>query len=84
MFELASGVTMNGASMFLPSIKKFIVYTPVISIAPPLAFFMLMPCPAHFFHSLPFWYACSNVCGVISVTEARVSYKKRGLCGVPK
>jgi hypothetical protein len=84
MFELASGVTMNGASMSLPSIKKCMVYTPVISIAPPLAFFMLILFPDHFFPYFPFWLACSNVCGVISVTKVPVSYKKQCLCGLPK
>jgi hypothetical protein len=75
---------MNGVSICLPSILKYMVYTPVISIAPPLAFFMLIPCCCHFFPTLPFWRACSNVCGVINATDALVSNKKRCLCDVPK
>jgi hypothetical protein len=75
---------MNGASICLPSNEKYLVYKPVISISPPLAFFMLIPCCSHFFPTLPFWRACSNVCGVISVTKAPVSYKKQCLCDVPK
>jgi hypothetical protein len=45
---------------------------------------MLIPCPVHFFPTLPFWCVCSNVCGVINVTDAPVSYKKRCLCVLPK
>jgi hypothetical protein len=68
--------------MVLPC--SFRLSTNVISIAPPLAFFMLIPCPVHFFPTLPFWRACSNVCGVINVTDAPMSYKKRCLCVLPK
>jgi hypothetical protein len=84
MFELASCATMNGASICHQSIVKYMVYTPVISIAPLLAFFMLIPCCCHFFPTLPFWLSCSNVCGVISVSDVPVSYKKQCLCNVPK
>jgi hypothetical protein len=60
------------------------VYTPVISIAPPLAFLMLIWYPVHFFSTLPCWRACLNVCDVINVSDAPVSYKKRCLCVLPK
>jgi hypothetical protein len=80
LVEVASFVTMNGACMFLASIKKCMVYTPVIYISPSLAFLMLIQCPVHFFPTLPFWRACLNDCGVINVTDAPVSYKKRCLC----
>jgi hypothetical protein len=45
---------------------------------------MLIPCPVHFFPTLPFRCACLNICGVINVIDAPVSHKKRCLCVLPK
>jgi hypothetical protein len=50
MFELASGVTMNGATIGFPLMVKYIV----ISIVPPLTLLLLMPCFAHCFPNFPF------------------------------